>query len=363
MAGCTHHRSERIVLPNRRRITGSSASAIADTLFKLSGSHPAADGKDATGAGEGEARRGRDVLKTTIRRARRWPGVLVGLLIPPTSACAPQRAAESLLLGGHFELIQGLPYGSDPRQRLDVYRPRDAPTAASVIVFLYGGRWQHGSRKEYRLLGDAITRRGLVAVVPDYRLYPAVRFPTWVEDAARAVRWVRDSIEPYGGDPARIVVVGHSAGAHTAALLALDARYLREAGVPDGSVDGFASLAGPVATVWTDPDVQALMGPREGWPETYPMELIDGTEPPLLLLQGGRDETVAPENAVRLGARIRDRGGCARVIGYKGLDHTGIVVALSLPRFEIAPVLEDVLAFARQPAVYACSRRRPTSHR
>ncbi|MDQ3224848.1 MAG: alpha/beta hydrolase [Gemmatimonadota bacterium] len=251
-----------------------------------------------------------------------------------------------------------LPYGSDARQRLDVYRPRHLVATAPVIVFLYGGRWQHGSRNEYRLLGDAITRRGLVAVIPDYRLYPEVRFPAWVEDAARAVGWVRDSIAQYGGDPGRIVVVGHSAGAHTAALLALDPQYLREAGMPDGSVQGFVSMAGPVATVWTDPDVQALMGPREDWAATYPMELVDGTEPPLLLLQGARDETVAPASAVRLADRVRERGGCARAILYQGLGHIGIVVAPALDRFNVAPVLEDVLRFVRHPSAYACGALR-----
>jgi len=278
------------------------------------------------------------------------------LLSLQANSCAPRRAVETFLLRDHFALTQDLPYGSGVRQRLDVYQPRRAPGVAPVIVFLYGGRWQHGSKEEYRLIGDAITRRGVVAVVPDYRLYPQVRFPAWVDDAARAVRWVQDNIEEYGGDPGRIVVVGHSAGGHTVALLALNPDHLRQAGVPDGTIRGFVSLAGPVATVWTDPDVQALMGPREGWLATYPLEQVTGSGPPLLLLHGGRDKTVSPENGVRLAARIRERGGCARAITYKGLDHVGIVVALALDRLNIAPILEAVLRFARSPASYACGR-------
>jgi pimeloyl-ACP methyl ester carboxylesterase len=151
-----------------------------------------------------------------------------------------------LLVHGHFDLVRDLPYGSDARQRLDVYRPRSSARPAPVVVFLYGSRWQHGSKGEYRLLGDALTGRGIVAVVPDYRLYPEVRFPAWVEDAARAVRWVRDSIGRFGGDPTRIFVVGHSSGGHTAAVLALDEHYLRDAGVPAEAVRGFVSIAGPV---------------------------------------------------------------------------------------------------------------------
>jgi acetyl esterase/lipase len=139
------------------------------------------------------------------------------------------------------------------------------PERAPVVVYLCGGRWQNGSKDRYRLLGDALTRRGLVLVAPEYRLYPEVEFPAWVEDAARALRWTRENIQRFGGDPERIWVVGHSAGGHTAALLAFDDRYLLEAGVPTGSVRGFVGLAGPVNSDWTAADVQALMGPREGW--------------------------------------------------------------------------------------------------
>lgn len=274
----------------------------------------------------------------------------LALSLGAVSACSPRRAVEWILLRDHFVLTPGLPYGATERQRLDVYRPRAGGGPAPVIVFLYGGRWQGGSRDQYRLLGDALTRRGLVAVVPDYRLYPGARFPAWVEDAARAVRWVSDSIGRFGGDPSRIFVVGHSAGAHTATLLALDEHYLEQAGVPAHAVRGFVSIAGPVATAWTDPDVQALMGPPEGWPATYPLTHVDGTEPPILLLHGGKDRTVAPANSVRLAHRIRERGGCARSIAYRGLDHVEIVIALSIPRLGGAPVLEDVLTFVGDPA-------------
>jgi acetyl esterase/lipase len=272
------------------------------------------------------------------------------------SGCSPRRAAETLLLGSDFVRTEGVSYGPEARQRLDVYRPKAVRAPAPVVVFLYGGRWNTGTRRDYRLLGDALTRRGWVAVVPDYRLAPAARFPAWVEDGARAVRWARDNAARIGGDSARIFVVGHSAGGHSAALLALDEHFLRDAGVPAGTVRGFVSLAGPVDTTWTDPDVQALMGPREGWPATYPATHVDGTEPPILLLHGRGDRTVAVENSQRLAARIRDRGGCARSVVYPGVGHVEIVVALSAPRLRIAPVLDDVAAFVRDPRGSTCAR-------
>ena len=279
--------------------------------------------------------------------------LLVVSALSAMAGCSPRRAVEALLVGDQFDLARGLAYGDDVRQRLDVYRSRGDGRPSPVVVFLYGGRWQSGSKEQYRLLADALTREGVVAVIPDYRLYPAVRFPAWMEDAALTVRWVRDSIARYGGDPARIFVVGHSAGAHTAVLLALDRRYLDDAGVPPGAVRGFAGLAGPVATTWTDPDVQALMGPRQGWPATYPLTHAAEPAPPLLLLHGRRDRTVAPANALRLAAHVQKRGGCARAVLYRGLDHVGIVVALSVPQLRIAPVFDDLMRFVRDPGV-AC---------
>lgn len=282
-----------------------------------------------------------------------WPTVRRGLAVVvalAAGACSPRRVAETLFVGDHFVRMGDVRYGADARQRLDVYRPRTLRQPAPVVVFLYGGRWQEGSRDLYRLLGDAMTRQGWIVVVPDYRLSPQVTFPAWVEDGARATRWAHDHATRLGGDPSNIVIVGHSAGAHTAALLALDEQYLRDAGVPREAIRGVVSLAGPVDTRWTDPDVQALMGPREGWPATYPATHVDGTAPPLLLLHGGGDDTVSPRNSVTLAEQIRARGGCAASKVYPGVGHVEIVVALSAPWLRRAPVLRDLAAFVRDPA-------------
>jgi acetyl esterase/lipase len=284
----------------------------------------------------------------TAPRKRLWRLPLLALL-GGLAGCSPRLLVETLFLGDNFVLTRDVAYGEGAARRLDVYRPRRAERRAPVVVFLYGGRWQSGAKRDYRLLADALTRRGFLVVIPDYRLYPAVRFPGWVEDAARAVAWAREHAASYDGDTTRLFVIGHSAGAHTATLLALDEHYLRDARLPPGAVRGFVSLAGPVDTSWTDADVQALMGPPEGWPATYPRNHIDGTEPPLLLLHGGGDESVAPLNSTRLAARIRDRGGCARAVVYPRVGHVELVVALALPRLGIAPVLNDVAAFIHDP--------------
>lgn len=315
---------------------GRSAAGL-----ELQTAAPARGGASATARATGVARTGPNAATR-----RRNAGIV--------AACSPRRGVERLALGGGVVRSAGLAYGGDARQRLDVYRARGTPAAAPVVVFLYGGRWKAGARGDYVLLGSALARRGWVVVVPDYRVYPAARFPAWVDDGARAVRWARDNAARFGGDPARLVVVGHSAGAHTAALLALDERHLRGAGLPGGAVRGFVSLAGPVDTTWTAPDVQRLMGPREGWPATYPYTFIDGTEPPLLLLHGARDGVVGVGNSARLAGRIRARGGCARLRVYGGTGHVGLVLALAFPALGPARAIRDLQAFVRDPPGHTC---------
>ncbi|MEO7155926.1 MAG: alpha/beta hydrolase, partial [Vicinamibacterales bacterium] len=122
-------------------------------------------------------------------------------------------------------------YGPLARQKLDVYRPKSPPPRADIVIFFYGGDWQAGSKRDYRFVAEALTSRGFVAVMPNYGLYPEVTFPAFVEDAAQVVRWAHDNATTIGGDPAHIYLMGHSAGAHIAALLTLDARYLAGTGL------------------------------------------------------------------------------------------------------------------------------------
>ncbi|MDB4914919.1 MAG: alpha/beta hydrolase [Gemmatimonadetes bacterium] len=273
------------------------------------------------------------------------------------AACTPRHTAERLILNDTVIRSADIPFGADVRQQLDVYRARRTRKPAPVIVFIYGGRWKYSTKHDYLLVGNALARDGYVSVVPNYRLYPTVRYPAWVEDGAQAIRWTRDHIAEFGGDPAQIFVVGHSSGAHTVTMLALDTHFLRDAGVPVNGfngVRGFVSLAGPVDTTWTAPDVQELMGPSSGWPATYPYNFMSAVSPPLLLLHGTSDDVVSVGNSTRLAARIRAAGGCAQSRVHHGIDHVGIALAFALPGLDIAPVMRDVATFIRDPRGTAC---------
>jgi acetyl esterase/lipase len=278
----------------------------------------------------------------------------LGLLLLAAAACSPRASVERLVLGDDVIRAADIQYGDSTRQRLDVYRRYATRAPAPVIVFLYGGRWKYGSKDDYLLIGNTFARRGWITVIANYRLYPAVLFPAWVDDGASVVGWTVRNIERFGGDTSRIIVVGHSSGAHTVALLALDEHYLRAAGVPPGRVRGFVSIAGPVDTTWTARDVQRLMGPRDGWPATYPVTHIDGSEPPLLLMHGDADDVVSDGNSVRLASRIRERGGCVDLHIYHGVGHIDIAGLLAFPAVGSAPVLEDLARFVRDPAGESC---------
>lgn len=291
-----------------------------------------------------------------MRSLRPATSLLLLLATGCSATDAARGIADLLFVREHLVTVRDLDFGRHGLS-LDVHRPRQPRGNAPVIVFLHAGRWKSGSRDDYRVLGNGLTERGWVVVVPDYRKHPQVSYPAWVEDGADAVRWTRDHVARFGGDSTRIFVVGHSSGAHTAALLALDERHLRSVGVEPATIRGYVSLAGPVDTTWTDEDVQRLMGPREGWPDTYPRTHIDGREPPLLLLHGAKDDVVHPDNSVRLAARITAAGGCARASVLAKLDHVRIVLALAVPRLAGRRVMEEVAGFVADPAGSACPVR------
>ena len=252
----------------------------------------------------------------------------------------------------HFASMTVVPdrtYGPEPSQKLDLYIPAHPKEQShEVIVFLYGGRWTYGAKEQYRFVGTTFAKRGFVVVIPDYRKYPAVRFPVFVEDGAKALAWVSSHIAEFHGDPGRIHVVGHSAGAHIGALLATDSHYLADEGISRSRViHDFAGLAGPYAFTPDEPDLIDMFGPASNYPNMQAPTFIDGTQPPMLLLYGDNDTAVKPANLQKLEQRITQRGGCVRSRIYHGATHTDLVRALSWWTPRAAPVVDDIVTFFR----------------
>jgi acetyl esterase/lipase len=240
-------------------------------------------------------------------------------------------------------------YGEGPRRTLDIYVPEARPTRAPVIVFFYGGGWSSGAKGDYTFAGDAFAAQGFVTFVPDYRVYPEVQFPAFVDDAAAAVRWVQANAERYGGDPDRIVLVGHSAGAHIAMLTALDTRYAEQAGFDRSAIRGVVGLAGAYGfDNFNIPLLQNVFGSAEEPMATMPVHFVRGDAPPILLLHGERDRRVPVRSSSRMYQVASGAGQQAELKIYPGVDHPGIMQALAIARRDEAPVLEDAVTFARR---------------
>jgi acetyl esterase/lipase len=270
--------------------------------------------------------------------------LIVGL---PIAGCGPAALLNALVPDDGYRVERDLAYGDAARQRLDLYLPDEAVAPAPVVVFFHGGRWEAGSKADYRFVGEALAARGFVVVIPDYRLYPEVRFPTFVEDGAAAVAWVRRNIGRFGGEPWQIHLMGHSAGAHIAALLALDRRYLATAGVEPGTLESFVGLAGPYDFLpLTDATLKRIFA-ADDLAATQPITFAEGSAPRALLLHGEDDRTVLPRNSQHLAAALEAAGSRAQLELYPDLDHLALVAALAAPLRWLAPVLDDVTAFLR----------------
>ena len=222
-------------------------------------------------------------------------------------------------------------YGTGPLDKLDIYIPRvSRKDKHDVIVFYDGGRWRYGKKENSRFVGAALARRGYVTVIPEFRKYPEVHFPVFVEDGARALAWVDEHIAEYAGRPDRIHLAGHSSGAHMAALLTVDTHYLAAEG-KDARViiKDFAALAGPYAFTPADKDLVEIFGPPDRYPQMQATTFVKGKEPPMLLLYGVEDKTVLSYNHERLAQRIREKGGHVEVITYPELGHIGMIGTFS----------------------------------
>jgi len=273
-------------------------------------------------------------------------GALLAAACSPLSLFATLSPKDPARVAG-----QGEAYGPDPRQKLDVYVPPGRPKGAPVAVFFYGGSWDSGRRQDYNWVGKALASRGFVTVVADYRLYPAVRYPGFLEDGAQAVRWASDNAARFGGDPGRIVLVGHSAGAYNAVMLGLDGRYLAAAGVDPKHIRALAGLSGPYDFLPLKGDItNRIFGQTADLPATQPLSYVAKDSPPAFLATGDADTMVWPKNTVALAARLRAAGVPVEERHYAGVDHVRMVLALSRPLRGRAPVLDEMTDFLRAHA-------------
>ncbi|MBR7998731.1 alpha/beta hydrolase [Burkholderia vietnamiensis] len=272
------------------------------------------------------------------------------------AAHSPLRLLNALTPTNTFRLFADIPYGPGERQVLDVYLParvaRDWPTepnaGAPVVVFFYGGSWQSGRRNDYLFVGEALASRGFVAVVPDYRTYPATTFPGFIDDAARAVAWARRHAAAFGGDPRRVFLMGHSAGAQIAALLATDGRYLAASEMRSSEIAGVIGLAGPYDFLPLRDATLERIFPGDQRAASQPIRFVRGNEPPMWLAVAENDTVVEPGNTDRFARALQNAGDSVVVTRYRHLSHAALVGVLGAPLRRAASVLDDLSAFVER---------------
>ncbi|TBR12670.1 MAG: alpha/beta hydrolase [Lysobacter sp.] len=228
---------------------------------------------------------------------------------------------------------------------LDVYRAQGVEGDAPVVVFFYGGAWQRGTREQYRFVGRRLAQNGVLTIVADYRTWPRAGFPAFVEDGAKAIAWTHAHAREYGGDPGRLFVAGHSAGAQIAALIGADARFLRPHGMKPRDLAGVIGLSGPYDFVINGQYVPIFGKPAQ-WPQAQAVNAVDGDEPPFLLLHGTDDRVVEPRDSDQMAARLRAVGVAATLLPLPGAGHSAPLLGLYDPP-RSPEVLPAILRFVR----------------
>ena len=228
------------------------------------------------------------------------------------AGCSPGKVLNLATSTNGATIFRNIAYGEGKRRTLDVYRPQGAHTAP-IALFFYGGSWQSGDKKTYQFVASALASRGIVTIVPDYRLYPEVHYQGFLADGAKAVRWAKDHARQYGGDPSKLFIIGHSAGAYIAAMLVLDDEWLGKENLsPARDLEGFIGISGPYDFLpFRDRSVAAVFSTAKSERLSQPINFTGGPNPPILLLHGDSDNTVYPRNSIRLAAKLndfRDRG-------------------------------------------------------
>ena len=268
---------------------------------------------------------------------------ILAILAGLSAGCSPIRLVDVVTPDGSDVVIKDEKYGPEKRQKLDIYKPQHPRESAPVLVFFYGGSWKNGSRGSYSYVGESLAARGYTVVIPDYRVYPEVRFPAFVEDGALALGWIQRHVP----EAARgAVLIGHSAGAHIVGLLALDERYMNAAGVDPTLVRGWVGLAGPYAFQPLEYErTRPVFDGLNDANEARPIHFACAAPLPALLLHGDSDSAVLPEHSRQMASELEQ---CATPVHFEeleGVNHFDIVLGLSSSFQALAPVLEPLDAF------------------
>ncbi len=274
--------------------------------------------------------------------------IVLAFLISTLASCATVNTLNTIVPNDPGAKLIGdnIAYGTAPRQEMDIYGPESGGTDLPVFVFVYGGSWKKGKKEEYSFVGHAFASRGYVTVLIDYRLVPEVAYPTFVEDTAKSLAYVSRNIAAYGGDPDKIFIGGHSAGAYNAVTAVMDSQFLDQAGVELSQIKGVIGLSGPYDFLPLDVEAtKKAFGAADDLQKTQPVNLARAGLPPFFLSTGTEDETVFPKNSKRLAKALQDENIPVTLKLYEGLDHAETLMSLTTTFRGKSSEYQDILNF------------------
>jgi acetyl esterase/lipase len=297
-------------------------------------------------------------LPMTTKITKLFSPLMAAILTFTTTACSPVKVLNSLIPTNGHDVKSNVAYGAHGRQQLDIYIPRQQPASAlPVVLFFYGGSWDSGDKEDYLFAAEAFASRGYLTVIPNYRVYPDVKFPEVMQDPASAAKWVKTHISEYGGDPNQVFMVGHSAGAHLLAMLAVNDQYLKQVDLKPKDFKGYIGLAGPYDFLPLKSDrLKDIFGPDEVQWKSQPIRFVDGKNPPMLLLVGLKDSVVWPRNTFNLAAEITQHQGQVEVVEFPDNGHIDMVAKLAKPLRGNSRLLDEIDAFMHKLAAQANSK-------
>lgn len=278
----------------------------------------------------------------------------LALALAALTGCSATGTLNALTPNDTHTRREGVPYGDGPRQKYDLYTPAGtAPDGGwPVVVFFYGGSWNSGERSQYEFVGEALASRGILTLIPDYRLYPEVRYPDFLKDSAAAVAHALEKAASLGGDPKRVFAMGHSAGGYNAAMVSLDPRWLEASGHSNRELAGWVGIAGAYDFFPTgNPEVQPVFFHPDYPPKSLPIEFALPGSPPAFLGAAKKDDLVYPDrNTLALAAKLRAVDVPVQVQLYDRVNHLTVIGVFAQPLRWLAPVLGDVAGFVNGDA-------------
>lgn len=238
----------------------------------------------------------------------------------------------------HMTVKRNVSYGPESYQTLDIYTP-ETPSR-HTIIFYYGGGWKMGDKKDYTFIAEYFVTRGYNVVIPDYGLYPDVVYPEFLENSARAAAWVHKHIASDS-----LFLLGHSAGAYNAAMIAVNDSYLKPFELSANDINGVIGISGPYNFSPTEKIYKDIFGHKDNYDFMHVSTYVNGSEPPFLLMHGRDDGTVSPENTRQLAQQLKANGNTVQRQYYDDIGHYKIIAAFTSLLKDRYPVAEDVVMF------------------